>query len=472
MLVAERGAPKTRYGSRRILLTILMFALCWAALPSIASAAALHYSETRSLTEPYAACPPSTADRAQCQAIVEPRPSTPAPVPSSASSPSTSPAISGVPPAFCSEIFPESEYPGCGSGADHGFSPQDLQSAYRLPAETAGSGQTVAIVDAYDDPNAQADLTKYRSTYDLPACESGCFTKVNQTGGTTYPEANVGWSLEISLDLDMVSAACPKCHILLVEATNNTLANLGIAEDEAATLGATEISNSYDANEKEVGKTGLEEDSKYYSHSGIPITVASGDSSWADTNPCRDENEKCINVSPNFPADLATVDAVGGTNLYPNGEAGRGWNESVWFYSGSGCTLYVAKPSWQTDKGCKERTDNDIAAVAEGVSVYDTYRSEPGWVDVGGTSVATPLSAAAIALESSSLRGEGTEGIYKHASNWFDVTEGDNHAKETCAPEEYLVRARSAMTGLPEWAHLTAVRPLRRRAHGRNRPPL
>jgi len=300
----------------------------------------------------------------------------------------------------------------------------------------------VAIVDAYDDPNAQADLNKYRSTYGLAACESGCFTKVNQTGGTTYPEANEEWALEISLDLDMVSAACPKCHILLVEAKSETLENLGIAENEAATLGATEISNSYVANEKQVGKTQLEEDSKYYNHPGVPITAASGDKSWDDTNPCFDEKEKCINVSPNFPAGLSKVIAVGGTNINPEGEAGRGWHESVWGYSGSGCTLYVAKPAWQTDKGCKNRTDNDVAAVAEGVSLYDTYSFEPGWKLVGGTSVATPLTAAAIALESSTLRGEGIEGIYKHTGNWFDVTGGINHdKKETCAPEIYLCEA-------------------------------
>jgi len=310
----------------------------------------------------------------------------------------------------------------------------------------------VAIVDAYDDPNAQADLNVYRSTYGLPACETGCFSKVNQTGGTTYPEANASWGVEISLDLDMVSAACPNCHILLVEATTNSLANLGIAENEAATLGATEISNSYDANEAEVGKPQLEEDSKYYKHPGIPITVASGDDSYDNTNPCVSKESKCINVAPNFPAGLSTVVSVGGTNLYPEGETGRGWRESVWFYSGSGCTLYVAKPSWQTDKGCADRTDNDVAAEASSttpVSVYDTYSAiVPGWQLVGGTSAATPLMAGAIALESSGLRSEGAEGIYKHLSNWFDVTEGyDYPAPNEKCPSEYLCKAEVGYDG-------------------------
>jgi hypothetical protein len=453
MLVAHRPAPTTAPLPRRwrIPLAPLALALSCLVLPATAGAEIVHYSETPSHTEPYAACPPASADRAQCLVIVDPTsPLTPqitaerAP-PRSSASPASASQIS------CREVFPASEYEHCGSGADHGFSPQDLQSAYRLPSETAGSGQTVAIVDAYDDPHAQADLDVYRSTYDLPPCESGCFTKVNQTGGTTYPEASEGWGLEISLDLAMVSAACPKCHILLVEANSESRENLGIAEDEAATLGATEISNSYAFNEDEVGKTQLEKDSKYYSHPGIPITVASGDKSWDDSSPCLDEEktDKCIDLSPNFPADLSTVVAVGGTNIEPQGESGRGWNETTWNHSGSGCTLYVAKPSWQADKGCKQRTDNDVAAVAEGVSIYDTYLITPGWQDANGTSVATPLTASAIALESSALRAEGVEGIYKHTAHWYDITAGTNYAVEgaSCAPELYLCEAKIGYDG-------------------------
>ena len=128
-----------------------------------------------------------------------------------------------------------------------GYFPADLQSAYKLPSSTAGAGQTVAIVDAFDDPTAEADLGVYRAQFGLPACTTanGCFRKVNQTGTTPYPRKNAGWAEEISLDVDMVSAICPKCHILLVEATSATTANLGTAVNEAAALGATAISNSY-----------------------------------------------------------------------------------------------------------------------------------------------------------------------------------------------------------------------------------
>src|SRR5882724_9243331 len=133
-----------------------------------------------------------------------------------------------------------------GSAACHAFVRADLRSAYKLT--TSGSASTtVAIVDAYDAPTAEADLAAYRTQYGLPACTTanGCFRKVDQNGGTSYPHRNTGWAQEISLDLDMVSAICPNCHILLVEAKTNSFANLGTAENRAATMGANIISNSW-----------------------------------------------------------------------------------------------------------------------------------------------------------------------------------------------------------------------------------
>jgi subtilase family serine protease len=137
------------------------------------------------------------------------------------------------------------------AGSPSGYSPVDLRTAYSLPSSTAGSGQTVAIVDAFDDPNAESDLGVYRSQFGIAACTTanGCFRKVDQSGGSNYPRGDRGWAEEISLDLDMVSAVCPNCHILLVEATTNSFANLSAAEDEAAKLGATEISNSWGGGE-------------------------------------------------------------------------------------------------------------------------------------------------------------------------------------------------------------------------------
>lgn len=290
-----------------------------------------------------------------------------------------------------------------------GYNPADLQSAYKLPSSTAGSGQTVAIVDAYDDPNAESDLGVYRSQFGLPACTTanGCFRKVNQSGGNTYPRGNKGWAEEISLDLDMVSAICPNCHILLVEATSNSFSNLAAAVDEAAKLGANEISNSYGGSEysNEVS------DQSHFNHPGIAITVSSGDSGYG----------------VQFPAVSQYVTAVGGTTLN-RATNSRGWSETVWSGAGSGCSAYISKPSWQTDSGCSRRTVADVAADADpntGVSVYDTFR-ETGWLVFGGTSVASPIIASVYALAGNA--GSITYGSYSysHTSSLFDVTSGSN----------------------------------------------
>ena len=129
------------------------------------------------------------------------------------------------------------------SGPTSGYYPADLQSAYQLPSSTAGSGETMGLIDAYNDPNAASDLSNYRSQFGLPACTTanGCLRIVNQTGGSTLPSNNSSWAQEISVDLDMVSAICPNCHIILIEADSDEDNSLFFAEDEAATLDATEI---------------------------------------------------------------------------------------------------------------------------------------------------------------------------------------------------------------------------------------
>ncbi len=294
-----------------------------------------------------------------------------------------------------------------------GYNPADLQSAYNLPSSTAGSGQTVAIVDAYDDPNAESDLGVYRSQFGLPACTTanGCFRKVNQNGGTKYPRSNGGWAQEISLDLDMVSAICPNCHILLVEASTNSLANLGTAVNEAAKLGANVISNSYGGSESSNDPS---YDSAYYNHPGIAITASSGDSGYG----------------VQYPAASQYVTAVGGTTLTRASNA-RGWSETAWSGAGSGCSAYDPKPSWQTDSGCSRRTVADVSAVADpntGVSVYDSfsYRGLSGWLVFGGTSVASPIIASVYALDGNA--GSVTYGSYpySHTSSLNDVTSGSN----------------------------------------------
>ncbi|MBB5888939.1 S53 family peptidase [Kutzneria kofuensis] len=293
--------------------------------------------------------------------------------------------------------------------APSGLSPANLQSAYKLPT-AGGSGQTVAIVDAYDDPNAEKDLATYRSTYGLPACTTanGCFKKVNQTGGTSYPTGDTGWSEEISLDIDMVSAVCPSCHILLVEATSPSYANLGTAVNTAVRLGATAVSNSYGGGESSA-ETSYD---SYYNHPGVAITVSSGDSGYG----------------VEYPAASRYVTAVGGTSLRTSSTT-RGWTETAWNGAGSGCSAYEAKPSWQHDTSCTRRTVADVSAVADpatGVAVYDTY-GESGWLVFGGTSVASPIVAAVYAL-AGNFSGTSVPAslAYSHTSSLFDVTSGSN----------------------------------------------
>jgi len=247
----------------------------------------------------------------------------------------------------------------------------------------------------------------YRAAYGLPACTTanGCFRKVDQNGGANYPVANTGWAEEISLDLDMVSAVCPNCHILLVEANSNSLNDLLIAENRAATLGAAVISNSWGASE-------FSSESLYdsYFRHGIPITASSGDAGYG----------------VEWPASSPYVTSVGGTSLV-RASGGRGWAETAWSGAGSGCSAYEAKPAFQTDPGCARRTVADVSAIADpntGVAVYDSYRVS-GWLVFGGTSVAAPVIASVYALAGNGAGSAGAGYVYGHRV-LNDVVSGSN----------------------------------------------
>jgi subtilase family serine protease len=320
-----------------------------------------------------------------------------------------------------------------------GYGPSNLQSAYNLPSSTAGSGETVAVVDAYDDPNAASDLATYRADWGLPACGTGCFTKVNEEGETSpLPAAagSSGWDVEESLDIDMVSAICPLCHIILVEANSADTADLGAGVNAAVALGADFVSNSYGGSESSSDNT---YDSEYYNHPGVAVTASAGDDGYG--------------VS--YPAASPDVTSVGGTSLSTASNT-RGWTETVWGSSsggegtGSGCSADSPKPSWQTDTGCSRRTDNDVAAVANpntGVAVYDTY-SEGGWLEVGGTSASSPIIASTFALAGTPAAGTYPASyIYQHTSDLNDVTSGANG---TCSPA-YLCTAEVGYDGPTGW---------------------
>jgi subtilase family serine protease len=310
-----------------------------------------------------------------------------------------------------------------------GLGPAQIQSAYTLSGLSA-SGRTVAVVDAYDDPNAASDLGTFRSAYGLPACTTanGCFKKVNQNGATSpLPAGDYGWAEEESLDLDAISSACPTCHILLVEASSASTSALSMAENSAAkAAGVVSISNSYGGAETS-SETSTD---SAYNHPGIAVTVSSGDDGYG----------------VEYPAASRYVTAVGGTTLTQASNS-RGWSESAWSGAGSGCSSFEAKPAWQTDTGCAKRTVADVSADADpnsGLGIYDTYNScgssstcdtlieegvaegLDGWAQVGGTSLSSPLIASVYALAGNTASISYGSYPYSHTSSLFDVTSGSN----------------------------------------------
>lgn len=296
-----------------------------------------------------------------------------------------------------------------------GYGPADIRSAYSLPAPTTSTptGPTVAIVDAYDDPKAEADLGVYRKQYGLPACTTanGCFKKVGQSGTSTLPKADASWSQEISLDLDMVSAACPSCKILLVEASSTSFANLGAGVNTAARLGAKAISNSYGGSDSTATSA--------YDHPGIAVVASTGDAGYGVESP----------------ASFPTVVAVGGTSL-KRSSTSRGWTETAWSGAGSGCSTLNAKPSWQTSAtSCSKKANADVSAVADpntGVAVYDSYayQGTSGWLVFGGTSASSPIIGSIYAL-SGRTSGYPASYTWAHASSLWDVTSGSNGSCST-----------------------------------------
>jgi len=310
------------------------------------------------------------------------------------------------------------------ASAPKGYGPAQFRGAYQLPAG-ATTPQTIAIVDAYDDPKIESDLGIYSSTFGLPPCTttSGCFRKVNQSGNAgPYPRSDSGWALEIALDVEVAHAICPNCKILLVEAANNSLTNLAAAVNTAAKLGATEISNSYGGSE-----FSSEVSDSAYNHPGIAVTASSGDNGYGLFG---------------YPAASPYVISVGGTTLSLGPENSYG-GETAWSGGGSGCSSYVSAPAWQaadpnwTLTGCgTKRAVADVAADADpssGAAVYDTlkYQGRSGWFQVGGTSLSAPLIAGVYALAGNAASFPyPAAALYSHQldspATLHDVTGGSN----------------------------------------------
>jgi MYXO-CTERM domain-containing protein len=325
------------------------------------------------------------------------------------------------------------------ASAIQGFVPADLHSAYALPT-TGGKGKTVAVVDAYDAPNAETDLGTYRAQFNLPACTTanGCFKKVSQTGDTNYPPTDGkgadGWEGEIMLDVEMISAVCPDCNILLVETNDDqTNSSFEAALTTAAKLGASAISNSYGGDEDDT----VSGEEAYYDQPGILVTASAGDSGYGAS----------------YPATSAYVLAVGGTSLAKSGST-RGWAETAWAYAqgggtGSGCSGYIAKPSYQKDPDCNMRMEADVSAVADpatGVATYDAGQ----WEVVGGTSASSPIVASSFVLLG--LEKAGIDFAYKNPSAFFDITSGSNDPQGgTACNSDYQCVAMAGFDGPTGW---------------------
>lgn len=316
-----------------------------------------------------------------------------------------------------------------------GYGPEELHAAYSLPSSTfPSSAQTVAIVDAFNDPTAEADLGVYDKQYGLPACttSNGCFRKLDEEGKTSpLPTNEGGWATEISLDVQMVHAICQSCHIMLVEAASTSFTDLGAAVDRAVELGATEVSNSYGGAEfSEYASLS----NAYYRHPGVAVTVSTGD--------CGYFNQACGGTAAaNFPADSPDVVAVGGTTLTGTGES---WSSAAWNHGGSGCSHVFSAQLWQTTIADFTATDcasgrsaADISAIGNpetGVDVYDgtpAGKGDPtGWGVWGGTSASSPIIAGEFGLAG------GAHGVsypaatlYAHAGeegDLYDVVSGSN----------------------------------------------
>ncbi|HTZ64735.1 MAG TPA: hypothetical protein VMB51_11585 [Solirubrobacteraceae bacterium] len=351
-----------------------------------------------------------------------------------------------------------------GSGPGGGISAGELRSAYKLP-EHGGAENVVAIVDGEGDPHAEADLKEYRKKMELPECskEHECFRQLNEKGEPHKP-TSTGWSGEISLDLDMVSAACPECHIVLLEAANEERGLLEADETAVKKVGAAAVTNSwnlgFEANnpanktacetEKRycVSKKEEEEDDPFLDHPGTPILFAGGDYGYA----------------VRYPADSQYAVSVGGTALEKASNS-RGWTEEVWSNSsygddqkgrgtGSGCSVYEPKPKFESeysfDKPCTKDIENDVSADASpktGVAVYDSY--EGGWAVYGGTSASSPFVAGVEGLSTSHSRSLGAEAFWLAGAkgSLFDITKGNNG---TCTPpteDEYWCTAKTGYDG-------------------------
>ncbi len=291
-----------------------------------------------------------------------------------------------------------------------GYAPANIQSAYGLPVG-GGAGKLVVLYGGNSDyPNAESDLGVYRAQYGLPACTTanGCFMKVDEHGGTSYPAAGTS-EVEQALDMEMVSASCPGCKVMLIEGGDMDVALATVIAKGASAFSFSVLLGFGGSTGSVCSSLGFNNDS------GLLVTAALGDTNYPGA---RDYT----------PAACQGALAVGGTSLNKDPGSARGWSEVTWSGTGSGCSPYVAKPAWQTDTGCTMRMEGDIAMVADpgtGVAVYDTLGAS-GWFIVGGTSAAAPLTAGSLTALGIANGHFSPAWIWQNPVNFYDITTGTN----------------------------------------------
>jgi subtilase family serine protease len=333
------------------------------------------------------------------------------------------PVLADPPPD--GEARPPIHVRGNSTSGPTGLSPAQIRHFYGFDQiSNQGAGQTIGIVDAYDDPNIESDLGKFNGQFGLPACTTanGCFKKIYASG--SKPKTDAGWALEISLDVEWSHAIAPAAKIVLVEAASSSFANLIQAVDMAVANGASVVSMSFGGSE-------FSSQTTYDAHfnvGGVTFTASSGDSG----------------SGVEYPAASPYVVGVGGTTIQTADSSGTYKSETAWSGSGGGESTVEAEPLYQSSFGIASNNKRGVPDVAydadpnTGFSVYDSvrYQGQAGWFQVGGTSAGAPQWAALLAIVNSmrAAAGKGTLNGAQYAfynastysTNFHDITSGSN----------------------------------------------
>ncbi|HEY2517424.1 MAG TPA: S53 family peptidase, partial [Polyangiaceae bacterium] len=368
----------------------------------------------------------------------------------------------------------------------------DLITAYNLPADApTGAGEIVAVVDACGYSDLVTELNAYRTQYGIPTITqcggkngvaptkggTQCVGIVSQTGTATVPADDSNWAGETALDVQMVSAACPKCSILVVQVKSASTANLEAGIAEAVKLGAAGVSNSWGSSESG-------SDTQLPAYKGTIIAAASGDADYLNQIGAIDEDAGTVDYSPqspNWPASDPNVLGVGGTTLTMDPTSSRCYSDTAWSYmvpttstsalagktvygGGSGCSTDYPTPSYQSSinmGSCTKRGSVDVSAAADfspgvyknqicvkgqpcgGIAVY----GGGGWNPSVGTSAATPFMTAV--LVRMGLGAKANADFYSNHGGFTDVTSGNNDPSGTCS--DVMCNAGAGWDGPTGW---------------------